>query len=141
MLSWNIIKKFYQIPNWLLMAFLQKVARWNHQLLAKHFLASNHPVEIVKCIKDAISNYQTAYSLKDKSRIHIDLHEATISGDENIIQYIMFELLANAEYAIEAIGSDENIPVVISSSKDNNNYHIKIKNKCLPINSSDVKIL
>lgn len=117
----------------------QKVARWNHQLLSKHFRSSNHPVEIVKCIKDAIKNYQTSYSLKDKSRIHIDLHEATVLGDADIIQYIIFELLTNAEYAIEAIGSDENIPVFISSSKDDNNYHVKIKNKCLAVNSTDVE--
>lgn len=117
----------------------QKVARWNHQLLSKHFNRPNHPVEIVKCIKDAIKNYQTSYSLKDKSRIHIDLQEATVLGDEDMIQYVIFELLTNAEYAIEAGGSDVNANVLISSSKDDNNYHLKIKNKCLPINSSEVE--
>jgi signal transduction histidine kinase len=117
----------------------QNVARWNHQLLSKHSRVSNHPVEIVKCIKDAIKNYQTSYSLKDKSRIHIDLHEATVLGDEDMIQYTIFELLTNAEYAIEADSSDQNASVFISSNKDDNNYHLKIKNKCLPINSSDVE--
>ncbi|MFA6038343.1 MAG: ATP-binding protein [Legionellales bacterium] len=65
--------------------------------------------------------------------------EATVLGNEDLIQYVIFELLSNAEYAIEAMNNDEKILVSITSSRDNNNYIVKIKNKCLPINSSDVE--
>lgn len=118
----------------------QNVSRWNHQLLSKNLRSSVHPVEIVKCIQDAIKNYQSSYSLHDKSRIHLDFHdETTVLGNEDLIQYVIFELLSNADYAIEAMNNDEKILVSITSSRDNNNYIVKIKNKCSPINSSDVE--
>lgn len=118
----------------------QNVSRWNHQLFSKKLSSPVHPVEIVKCIQDAIKNYQSSYSLNDRSRIRIDLHdEVTVLGNEDLIQYVIFELLSNADYAIKAMNNDEKILVSITSSKDNNNYIVKIKNKCSPINSSDIE--
>ncbi|MFA6038479.1 MAG: HAMP domain-containing sensor histidine kinase [Legionellales bacterium] len=118
----------------------QNVSRWSHQLLSNKLSASVHPVEILKCIKESIINYRSNYSLEDKSRIRFDVHdEATVLGNEELIQYVVFELLDNADYAIEAMNNEEKTLVSITSSKDNNNYIVKIKNKCVPINSSDVE--
>jgi two-component system CAI-1 autoinducer sensor kinase/phosphatase CqsS len=106
----------------------QQIARWNRKLLLKHFKSTIKPIEIVKCVKEAIENYQTSYSLKDKSLIHVDIDEAILLGDEDLIQYIIFELLTNAEYAIEA-NANENPAVFISSEMDDKHYYLKIKNE------------
>ncbi len=118
----------------------QQIARWNHKLLSKNLCSSNKPLDIVKCVKSSIDNYQSSYSLEDKSLIHTDLEESTVIGNEDIIQYIIFELLSNAEYAIEA-NAGENPTVFISSTLGDENYYLTIKNKCMPITSSELEHL
>ena len=120
----------------------QQIDRWNHKLLTKNLRSTNQPMDIVKCVKSAIENYQSSYSLADKSLIHTDLNESNVIADENVIQYVIFELLSNAEYAIEAnVDVNENPAVFILSTFDDKNYYLAIKNKCVPIASSDLQHL
>lgn len=117
----------------------QRLALWNRKLLSKHFKPENKSIEIVKCVNEAIKDYQTSYVLKDKSLIHVQMKEATILGDADLIQYIIFELLNNAEYAIEANGN-EKPAVFISSTVDDKHYYLKIKNESAPV-ASDINQL
>ncbi len=113
----------------------QQMARWDRKFLMHRFERKNQNVDIVSCVKKAITDYKTTYCLNDKSRIHVDLIESTILGDEETIQYILFELLENAEYALEATG-DENPMVFISSTMDEKYYRLSIKNRIVPIEAS-----
>ena len=117
----------------------QLISRWDRKLLPGKFHPSKQSVNIVACVKTAIDHYQTSYSLEDKSRIHIEVEDATVLGDEEMIRHILYELFANAEYAFESMGGDESdVIVFLSSTTDNEGYHLHIKNKGSPIAGQDL---
>ena len=117
----------------------QLVSRWNHKLLSDKFHSSKQPINIVKCVKTGIENYQAAYDLADKSRIHVDFDEATVLGDEEIIRHILYELFANAEYAADSSDENDHSPIVFfSSTIKDKQYHLHMKSIGSPIADADL---
>ena len=120
----------------------QLISRWNRKLLPEKFQPSKEPVNIKPCVEAAIKEYQALYRLEDKSRIHVDIDEATVLGDETMIQHILYELLANAEYAIEAGDDKANHTLVsISSVMDDEHYHLQIKSNGSAIDETNLSKL
>jgi len=117
----------------------QLVSRWSHKISFEKFHPTKQPVNIVACVRASIETYRTTYELADKSRIHINLNDATIFGDEQMIQYILYELFSNAEDASDTTNDKQNdIIVSLSSTVDSKNYNLHVKNIGSSISDSDL---
>ncbi len=120
----------------------QLISRWNYKLLPNGFKPSHQPLSIKACIETGINNYQSVYELMDKSRVQIELDDATVLGDEKMIHHVLYELLDNAEYAATSNGNDEhNAIVVMSSVIDNDNYHLHVKNIGVTVDDANLSKL
>lgn len=113
----------------------QYIARLNCKLLLNNE-ATLESLAIEDCIKSAIKNYQSRYGLKDKSDIQMDITAANIHGDEKLIHYILYELLANADYFLAA--AKNNNKLSLSSEKVNGFYELHIKNTGIGISENDL---
>lgn len=112
---------------------LQYASRLDRKLCPHYFHASTKPIKIAECVKTAIDEYRPRYDLNDKSRIQVDIEDATILGNEEVIEYIVYELLANADaYA------DSDIKVTITSEKNAKHYTLRIKNTDSNIPEADL---
>lgn len=119
----------------------QYVSRMDRKICYKNYEAAStlKPTPIVDCINEAVSKYQAKYTLEDKSRIQITLDDANVLGNPEMIQYMIYELLANAEYAIEENRSDLHLgSVIITGQKKQDSYVLQIKNNGKPIPENDM---
>ncbi len=120
----------------------QLVSRWNHKLLPRYCHPAKQPIDIKAGIIAAIEHYQAAHDLADKSRIHVDVDEATVLGDESIIEHILYELFSNAEYAHRSsTDKQEGAIVSLSSTLHDKQYQLHIKSTGTPIADADLSTL
>lgn len=117
----------------------QMVSRWNHKLLTRKFQQIGQSFNIQACIESGIKNYQSIYGLADKSRAHLDVDDATVLGDANIFEHILYELLANAEYAVRANSNyHDHVIVSFSSTMDDKFYYLQVKSTGSAITVADL---
>lgn len=117
----------------------QLISRWNYKVLSNGYKPSKQPINIKACIVVGVESYKSVHELEDKSRIHINLDDTSIVGDERMIQHILYEIFDNAEYAATSDGDDEHSVIIdISSTIDNGNYHLRIRNIGLTVDEADL---
>lgn len=104
--------------NW----YIPSIAMNIKQLKKENF--SLKKISILECIKKAADYFTPQYELKDKSRIHIQVKDCEILGNEKLLLHIFYNLLSNADYSIRCAGKGD---FYLISAQQNNFYEIHAK--------------
>lgn len=111
----------------------QYLSRMSYKLGAQECPATLVSVAIHTCIKTAIEQYRSGSKLPTE----VSLENSKLWGHEETIFHIVYELLANAQYALSE-GDALEPKILINGVQDGDHYVISIANNGLSIPSSDI---
>ncbi len=133
-------KKALPLAQLMLDRVSQYIERLDCKLQPPPLNASIEAVTIADCVQQSLADFKPRYAIsKDRNCVTTTLESAEVAGNTRLITVMIYELLANAEYAMAEVSSASHCPsVILSGEKTDEYYYLEIKNNGRLIANSDI---